>query len=103
MITILHLFIIFALFLGIELLAYKITEVWDNYIFNKVKFLDHKPWNCRICMQFWLNTFAVAIYATVFKHWFPTIIWLALTILETIALKIQESNKYIDDEDYGQY
>ena len=101
---ILKLIVAVVLFLVIEWLAYKITEVWYEKIFNKFPFLDHQPWNCRICCQFWSNLFACAAFwfAT---HWtFASVTWLVLTILETIALKVAENNRYIEDDyDGGEY
>lgn len=96
----LKLIVAVILFLAIEGLAYKTTEKWRNKIFSKFPFLDHQPWNCRICFQFWTNLFACAAFwfAT---HWtFASITWVVLTILETIALKIDENNKYVSDDYY---
>lgn len=104
MILFLKIILVVILFLAIELLAYKITEVWYEKIFNKVPFLNHRPWNCRICLQFWVNVFCAVIFLLITKSYTPTIIWLVLAVLETAALKIEENNKYIDDDsDYGEY
>lgn len=84
------------LFLFLEYIAYQMTEKW-----TLPEWLNHKPFNCRICCQFWLNIFACTAFM-IATHWIvPCIFWYILTILETIALKIAENNNYIDEfEEY---
>lgn len=87
---ILKILLIFILFLSVELLSYKMTEKW-----NIPEFLDHKPYNCRKCNQFWLNI-GCATSFLLLTHWYiPSIIWYILTVLETIALYIDEKNNTI--------
>lgn len=98
---ILKILLVFILFLAIELLAYKITETnWRDKIFSKFQFLDHQPWHCRICLQWWLNVGCAVVFLIATNWYVPTIIWLVLALLETAALKIEEKNNYINDEDY---
>lgn len=91
---------VILLFLVIEWLAYKTTEVWYDKIFTRFPFLDHKPWNCRLCLQWWANVFFAVVFLLVTRWYAPTIIWLVIALLETAALKIDENNRYISDDFY---
>lgn len=95
MITILETILTVIFFLLIEMGVYQLTEKHYDKI---PAFLQHKPFNCRTCCQFWANIFACAAFWFV-THWtFASITWVVLTILETIALKINETNRYIEDD-----
>lgn len=99
MITILETILTVIFFLLIEMGVYQLTEKHYDKI---PAFLQHKPFNCRTCCQFWANIFACAVFWFV-SHWtFACTVWLVLAILETIALKIEEGNRYIDDEFYNE-
>lgn len=86
----LKILIILIIFFSIEALVYFITE------YDKLpKFLMHKPWFCRVCCQFWVQLGILAVFYLQ-THWLiPSIFWLVITILETIALKYDEKQKTI--------
>lgn len=87
--------LVVILFLITEYAAYVITEK-----VNLPEWINHKPFNCRVCCQFWANLlFCLAVFCG--TRWTaPCLIWLVLTLLETAALKIDENNKYVSDDFY---
>ena len=59
------------------------------------KFLDYRPFQCRLCLTFWL---LVAIYIALglsFKLWVFSIFGIILAILNAIAMYINQRNKTI--------
>lgn len=59
------------------------------------KFLDYKPFQCRLCLTFWL---LVAVYVALgisFKLWVFLIFGIILAILNAIAMYINQRNKTI--------
>ena len=82
--------LILILFLLIEYISYITTEKH-----RLPEFINHKPFSCRTCSQFWYNI-SVATVFMLYTHWYiPTIIWYILTVLETIALKIDQKEKTV--------
>ena len=79
----------------------------DRYVVNKwvnqknyPKWLDYRPWNCQQCCTFWS---LLAIYLTVglvFNLWWTMIGGMILSLLNAIAMKIDQKNKTIKIEDY---
>lgn len=60
-------------------------------------FLQYRPFSCRICQNFWLNVFAyVGIYIA-FQWKITLILGLILTVLNTIAQKIDQKQKTVED------
>lgn len=65
------------------------------------KFLDFKPFSCRLCLNFWA---LVAIYVAIgisFKLWVMLIAGVILAILNAIAMWVNQKSKTIKIEDYG--
>lgn len=97
MITIfISLVISILLWMGFNAIAFYFTEVWE--IPYKVKFIDFKPFNCCICCTFWSNILSnlVLTLSTNFNYLYASILWLILTILTAISMKVNERKNTID-------
>lgn len=81
---------IFAVFFAVSYAAYWITEVK-----GLPRWLDYKPWNCKLCLTFWL---LIASYLTVwlsFSCLYTTIGGLILAVLNAAAMWIDQKNKTV--------
>lgn len=89
-IQILQLVLVLALFFPIKWLCWKITEVW-----GLPTFLDYMPWVCRKCLSFWsLISIYIAI-GLVFQLYITLGVGVLLTILDTIAVIVDQKKKTI--------
>lgn len=93
--NILQLLLVLVIFLPIKWMCYKITEVW-----GLPTFLDYKPWKCRKCLSFWTLVAFYLCSGLMFKLWITMGVGLVLTVLDTIAVIIDQKNKTIKIEDY---
>lgn len=64
-----------------------------NYYPNLFPCLKYKPWNCRTCFTTWLMLGLFIIEALLLSSWIYGIVGLIITILNGIALKIDELEK----------
>ena len=81
---------VFIIFLITNYFAWWFTEK-DNV----PEFLQYKPFQCRLCLTFWL---LVGIYITIgisFKLWIVLIAGILLSILNAGAMWINQKNKTI--------
>lgn len=93
-IQILQVVAVLALFFPVKWLCWKITEVW-----GLPEWLRYKPWECRKCLSFWL-LMTLFICSGVLCHlWITMAVGAILTILDTIAVIIDQKNKTIKIED----
>ena len=90
MIIVLQILLILVIFLPIKYIAYYITEVK-----GLPQWLDYKPFNCKLCLTFWL---LIASYLTIwlaFACLYTAIGGIILAILNALAMWIEQRNKTI--------
>lgn len=88
--TILQVILVLALFIPVRWLTYQITEVWGLPVW-----LNYRPWSCNLCLTFWS---LLAVYLTVgfaFQLWITMGAGLALTVLNAVAMYVNQKNKTI--------
>ena len=96
MYILLQFIIVLIIFLSISYVAWYITEK------GKVpEFLDYPPWSCRVCASTWMMAAVYIALGVSFKWWVLLITGIIVTILNAIALKINEKEKTISIEEYG--
>lgn len=87
---ILQVILVLALFIPVKWLTYNITEKW-----GLPEWLDYKPFSCYLCLTFWS---LMAVYLTVglvFKAYVTLGAGVLLTVLNTVAMYIDQKNKTI--------
>lgn len=88
-INILQIILIVIVFLPVKWFAYWLTEIK-----GLPEFLNYQPYSCNKCLQFWLlmgiyiSLLVIPVYITVFGG-------ITLTILDAIAMHINQKNKTI--------
>ena len=90
MIIVLQILLILVIFLPIKYIAYYITEVK-----GLPQWLDYKPFNCKLCLTFWL---LIASYLTIwlaFACLYTAIGGIILAILNALAMWIDQRNKTV--------
>lgn len=90
MIIVLQILLILVIFLPIKYIAYYITEVK-----GLPQWLDYKPFNCKLCLTFWL---LIASYLTIwlaFACLYTAIGGIILAILNALAMWIEQRNKTV--------
>lgn len=93
LLTIIQILIIFVVFIPVSWLSFKVTEEW-----GLPKWLQYKPFICRTCLTFWT---LLAIYVAIGLIFGANVtLWggIALTILNAIAMYINQKNKTIKIE-----
>lgn len=86
---------VFIIFLVVSYFTWWFTEK-DNV----PEFLEYKPFQCRLCLTFWL---LVGIYIAIgisFKLWVVLIAGLILAILNAIAMWVNQKNRTIKISDF---
>lgn len=81
---------VLLIFLGVNYFTWWFTE--KN---NVPQFLEYKPFQCRLCLTFWI---LVGIYIALgisFKLWVVLIAGVILAILNAIAMWVNQKNKTI--------
>lgn len=95
-INVLQVIAILAIFVPIRYAAYQVTDVW-----GLPKWLDYKPFNCCLCLTFWM---LLAFYLTVgliFKMYITLFGGIALTILNAIAMYVDQKNKTVSLDEWN--
>ena len=90
MTILLQIIFIILIFLPVRYFAWWLTEVR-----GLPRWLDYKPWNCKLCLTFWL---LIASYLTVwlsFSCLYTTIGGLILAVLNAAAVWIDQKNKTV--------
>lgn len=59
------------------------------------EFLQYKPFQCRLCLTFWLLVAIYLVLGISFKLWIVLISGIILAILNAIAMYINQRNKTI--------
>lgn len=81
---------VLLIFLGVNYFTWWFTE--KN---NVPEFLEYKPFQCRLCLTFWL---LVAVYIALgisFKLWIVLIAGVILAVLNAGAMWVNQKNKTI--------
>lgn len=68
---------------------------WFTEKGNVPEFLEYKPFECRLCLTFWLLVAAYVALGISFELWVVLIAGIALAILNAIAMYINQKNKTI--------
>lgn len=89
-ILILQLVLVLALFFPIKWLCWKITEEW-----GLPEWLQYKPWVCKKCLTFWTLMSLYISIGLVFQAYLTMGVGLMLTVLDTIAVIVDQKNKTI--------
>ena len=90
MFNLLQVILILALFIPVKYLTWNITEKW-----GVPAWIDYKPFSCYLCLTFWS---LLAVYLTIgliFQLWITLGGGIALTILNAVAMYIDQRNKTI--------
>ncbi len=89
-IQILQVILILAIFLPVRWLCWEITEDW-----GVPDMLDYRPWNCKLCLTFWILLVSYLTVGLIFQLYITLIGGIALAILNAIAMYIDQKNKTI--------
>ena len=94
-IKILQIILIFTIFI----IDRYVVDEWVNQD-NYPKWLDYRPWNCQQCCTFWSLLVIYLTVGLVFNLWWTMIGGMILSLLNAIAMKVDQKNKTIKIEDY---
>ena len=89
-IQILQLVIVLAIFFPTKWLCWKITEQW-----GLPQWLKYQPWECRKCLSFWSLIALYLAIGLIFQLYITLVVGVTLTILDTIAVIIDQKKKTI--------
>lgn len=89
---ILQVIITFIVFFLTAFVSWLTTEKW-----TMPHWLQYRPFSCRICQNFWLNVFAYVGIYIIYQWKITLILGLILTVLNTIAQKIDQKQKTVED------
>ena len=89
-IEMLQVILIFALFIPIRYLAWKVTEEW-----GLPEWLQYKPWNCKLCLTFWSLLVTYLSIGLIFNLYITLIGGIALAIMNALAMWIDQKNKTV--------
>lgn len=81
---------VLLIFLGVSYFTWWFTE--KN---NVPEFLEYKPFQCRLCLTFWLLVAIYIAFGISFKLWIVLIAGVILAILNAIAMWVNQKNKTI--------
>lgn len=89
-IQILQVILILALFFPVKWLGWKITEQW-----GLPEWLQFKPWNCRLCLTFWMLLFTYLSIGLIFGLYITLFGGIAMAMMNALAMYIDQKNKTI--------
>lgn len=93
-INILQILLVIFIFLVVKYLTWKTIEDWGI-----PRWLDYKPFSCYLCFTFWSLLSVFLAIGCVFKFYVTLVVGLVLTVLNAIAMWIDQKNKTIKIED----
>lgn len=93
-IKILQLILVLVVFFPTKWFAWKVTERW-----GLPTWLDYQPYSCKKCLTFWLLTVFYVTSGLLCHLWITMAVGAILTILDTIAVIVDQRNKTIKIED----
>lgn len=79
-----------ALFFMIKWMCHLITEEW-----GLPQWLNYMPYVCRKCLTFWTLLSTYLVCGLILNLWVMMGVGIAITILDTIAVIVDEKNKTI--------
>ena len=88
--SIIQVLMVFVLFFPIKYLCWKITEVW-----GLPQWLEYEPWVCKKCLSFWSLLACFVAVGLLFHFWITMAVGLILTVLDTIAVMVDQKRKTI--------
>lgn len=94
-IEIIQVILVILIFFPTKWITWKITEVW-----GLPQWLQYKPWECRKCLTFWSLAALYAFCGLVIHLWITMSVGAILTVLDTIAVIVDQRNKTIKIEEY---
>lgn len=89
-IKILQIILIFTIFI----LDRYVVDKWVNQK-NYPKWLDYRPFNCEVCCTFWSLLVIYLTVGLVFNLWWTMIGGMILSLLNAIAMKVNQKSKTI--------
>lgn len=89
---ILQLCIAILVFLTVNWVGYMLTDRWEN----RPEWLDYRPWNCRLCLTFWLNMAAALFFLIMGVVWTAAGI-AVLGVMNAAAMWLNQKNRTIKD------
>lgn len=92
---ILQILVTFIIFFLTAFVSWLTTEKW-----TMPHWLQYQPFSCRICQNFWLNVFAYVGIYLIYGWKITLILGLILTVLNTIAQKVDQKQKTVDINTY---
>ena len=93
---ILQILLIIVVFLPTKYVVHYITEVK-----GLPQWLDYRPWNCRLCLTFWLLIAAYLTLWLAFACLYTGVGGIIFAILNAIAMKVDQKNKTLTIEEYN--
>lgn len=95
MITLIQFVLVLVIFLAVSYAAWYVTEK------DKVPiYLDYKPFQCRLCLTTWSLAAIYIALGVSFHLWILLIVGLIITVLNAIALIINQKEKTISLSDF---
>ena len=76
---------------------------WFTEKDNVPEFLEYKPFQCRLCLTFWLLTGVYIAIGVSFKLWIVLIAGIILAILNALAMWVNQKQNTIRIEDFDEY
>lgn len=92
---ILKLCIAILVFLTLNWAGYMLTDKWDD----RPEWLNYKPWNCRLCLVFWLNMAAAAFFLIMGVVWTAAGV-AVLGVMNAAAMWLNQRNKTIRPDEW---
>lgn len=92
--NLLQLLLVLNIFFGVKYLAWKITDEWEPPLW-----LRYKPWECYKCLSFWSLTALYLVCGLILQMWIAMGVGLGLTVLDVIAVMIDQKNKTVKIND----
>ena len=88
--NLLQIIITMTIFFTVKFLAWKITDEW-----GLPQWLQYKPWECYKCLSFWSLIAFYGVCGLILHLWITMAVGVVLTILDTIAIIINQKQKTI--------
>ena len=95
LLNIIQVVLILAIFLPTKFMTYQVTDVW-----GLPKWLDYKPWSCYLCLTFWTLFALYLSVGLIFGLYITLFGGIALTILNAIAMYIDQKNKTVNLDEW---
>lgn len=91
--------LIIAIFMIVTWFAWWWTEGREKY---RPEWLNYQPFNCIVCLTFWLLVFLYITAALIFSSWTIAITGIILASLNAIAMKVHQKHNTVSINDEEQ-